>query len=93
MKDIMDEIESYTRKQLKELNSGQLKTIEALLLAGYKGEREKVLERILQDMEEPGVQISPLIESFTYTHEDGEKARYWRIKPELYRAIRREILK
>jgi hypothetical protein len=86
--EIIKKIEDYVAATIDTLNSSQKKTLEALIFSGYRGEREEVLLRLLKSMGESKISQSELVESFTYTFE-GDAVKYWRIKPEFYRAVRK----
>jgi hypothetical protein len=85
---MLDEIEKFVGAEIKKLDKAQLETLKALLYGGYKGERDYVLEELLEGK----IEHSPLTESFEYTFED-ERVRYSRIKPEYYRAVRKMLFK
>ncbi len=87
---IMDEIEKYARKEIAKMNKKQLTTLKALLFSGYKGERDYILKELLKHMGSDGITPSSLTESFTSAFE-GKEAKYYRIKPEFYRAVRKEL--
>ena len=91
MKDMIQEIEAYVKRELGSMSPHQINTLKALLYSGYKGEREAVLLELLKTMGEERITSSPLAESFTSVFEGGAKAIYWRIKPEFYRAVRNHI--
>ncbi|MFQ6136574.1 MAG: hypothetical protein ACE5PM_05295 [Candidatus Hydrothermarchaeales archaeon] len=88
MNDIIVEIDEYVKSKIKELNPSQIATLKALILAGYKGERDYVLKDLLKEIGEEDIAQSGLTETFEYSFEN-EKARYIRIKPEFFRAVRR----
>jgi len=90
---LMAEIQRWVEKRLKDLDAHQLNTLKALVYAGYKGEREKLLIELLRALGEREISESPFVESFTSIFEDGAEERYWRIKPEFYRVVRRELLR
>jgi hypothetical protein len=92
MSKILDEIESYVKEEIKRMSPSQVQTLKALLFSGYKGEREIVLRELLKTMGEKSIQASPLTESFVSIFE-GSQAIYWRITPEFYRTVRKEIFK
>ncbi|MEE8167839.1 MAG: hypothetical protein V3T58_03070 [Candidatus Hydrothermarchaeales archaeon] len=90
---IIEEIEGYVKREIAKLSQSQLATLKALLFSGYKGERDYVLKELLKNMGREGISPSALTESFTSSFEgDVEEARYYRIKPEFYRAVRKELL-
>ena len=88
MSEIIDDIEEHVKKQIRELNDSQITTLKALTIAGYKGERNYVLEELLKSMGEEGISNCDLVESFEYSYEN-ETAIYTRIKPEFFRAVRK----
>ncbi|MFQ5887805.1 MAG: hypothetical protein ACE5HY_03820 [Candidatus Hydrothermarchaeales archaeon] len=90
MSEIIKYIDEYVKNRINELNSSQVTTLKALVLAGYKGERNYVLEDFLKSMGEEGISFCDLIESFEYSFED-ETAVYTRIKPEFFRATRKHL--
>ena len=92
MTDILEDIDEYVKNKIKELNTAQVATLKTLVLAGYKGERNYVLEDLLHSMGEEGISESDLIESFKYSIKD-ETAIYFRIKPEFFRAVRKYLFK
>ncbi len=87
---IIEDIQEYVKKEMAGMNQEQLATLKALLYSGYKGERDYVLKELLESMGSDGITPSSLTESFNSTFED-EEATYHRIKPEFYRAVRREL--
>ena len=91
MSDIERKINEFVALELKKISTKEIKTLQALLIAGYKGEREEILLGLLKLMEIDEVSPSSLTESFKSSFEDGTEARYWRIKPEFYRAVRQQI--
>ncbi len=92
MSDIIEDIDEYIKNRIKELKTPQLTTLKILVLTGYKGERNYVLEDLLHSMGEEGISESDLIESFKYSIKD-ETAIYFRIKPEFFRAVRKYLFK
>jgi hypothetical protein len=91
VKEIISAIQNHVEQEIKASKSSQIKTLKALIFSGYKGEREAVLLELLKTMGEDNLSPSPLIESFQSTFEDDKSVRYWRIKPEFYREVRRKI--
>ncbi len=92
MSDIIEDIDEYIKNRIKELKTPQLTTLKILVLTGYKGERNYVLEDLLHSMGEEEISESDLIESFKYSIKD-ETAIYFRIKPEFFRAVRKYLFK
>jgi hypothetical protein len=92
MNDILNEIEIYVKKEITKMSPSQLQTLKALLFSGYKGEREIVLQELLRTMGEKGIHASQLTESFVSVFESSQ-ATYWRIRPEFFRTVRKEIFK
>jgi len=92
MSDILEDIDEHVKNKIKELKTPQLTTLKILVLAGYKGERNYVLEGLLHSRGEEGISESDLIESFKYSLND-ETAIYFRIKPEFFRAVRKYLFK
>ncbi|MFQ5800143.1 MAG: hypothetical protein ACE5HH_00285 [Candidatus Hydrothermarchaeales archaeon] len=92
MTNVMDEIEEHVGKEMEAMTPSQIKTLKALLFSGYKGERELVLLELLRTMKEEKITSSSLVESFASTFEE-DSATYWRIKPEFFRAVRKELFK
>lgn len=90
MKDMMEQIDEYVATRLKSLSSSQLATLRALLFAGYRGERDYVLLELLKTTEADEIAHSELTESYTYSFEN-ETAQYSRIKPEFFRAVRKQL--
>ncbi len=86
---IIEDIQEYVKKEMAGMNQEQLSTLKALLYSGYKGERDYVLRALLESLSSDSIAPSSLTESFNSTFED-EEATYYRIKPEFYRAVRRE---
>jgi hypothetical protein len=93
MNEILDEIKDYVKGEIESMSKSELNTLRALLYSGYKGEREQVLLKLLRMLGENRISPCSLIESFKTTFEDGKTIRYWRIKPELFRATRELLLK
>lgn len=95
-KDFTEEIRRYVRREIRKLNKNQRLTLRALLFAGYKGEREQLILELLKFYGLSKVENSSLIETFTLHEETkeskSEKIRYYRIKPEYYRAVREILL-
>jgi|GEM_PF-2366605 len=85
---MIDEIEKYVKNEFRKLTKKQKATLEALLFAGYKGEREQVLVKLLKLMKINKIEESTLIESFILANKT-EKVKYYRIKPEYYRSVRK----
>jgi hypothetical protein len=83
---MLEDIEEFVRAEIKKMTPAQLETLKALIYGGYKGERDYVLEGLLEGQ----IEHSSLTETFEYIFED-EKVRYSRIKPEYYRAVRKEL--
>jgi hypothetical protein len=90
MKDMAGQIEEFVATKIKSLSPSQLATLKALLFAGYKGERDYVLLKLLETMGENKIAHSELTETFVYSFEN-ETAQYSRIKPEFYRAVRKHL--
>lgn len=88
--DILLEIDEYVASTIKTLSPQQVKTLRALLYAGYRGEREYVLLELLKCQGESAIAHSDLTESYTYKFEN-DKADYGRIKPEFYRSVRKHL--
>ncbi len=89
MKDPLNEIEAYVKSELKTMTKSQIQTLRALLLSGYRGERETLLVELLKTMDEDKITSSTVIESFISTFENKTSVKYWRIKPEFYRSVRK----
>jgi len=87
---IMEDISEYVKGEMAGMIPEQLATLKALLYSGYKGERDYVLKELLESMDGNEIAPSRLTESFKSAFEDGE-ATYHRIKPEFYRAVRKEL--
>jgi hypothetical protein len=92
MSDITEKIEVYVSEEIKAMTPSQIQTLKALIFSGYKGEREHVLLELLKSRGGGRVSPSPLVESFVSAFEDGS-ATYWRIKPEFFRTVRRQLIK
>jgi hypothetical protein len=90
MTDIIQQIDEYVDATIKTLSSEQVKTLKALLLAGYRGERDYVLLELLKHIGESAIAHSDITESYTYKFEN-ETADYSRIKPEFYRSVRKHL--
>jgi len=88
---MIDEIEKHVKRELKKLTKKQKATLEALLFAGYKGEREAVMLKLLKLMNINKIEESTLTESFTMESKK-EKVKYCRIKPEYYRSVRKMLV-
>ena len=92
-KDFTEEIKKHVKKEIKKLGKKQKLTLKALLFAGYKGEREELILELLNLHGIKKPESSPLTESFILQEESGKKVKYYRIKPEYYRAVREFLLK
>ncbi len=90
MNDMIREINEYVAAELKSSGPSQLTTLKALLFAGYKGERDYVLLELLKTMGVDEIAYSELTETFVYSFE-GETAQYVRIRPEFFRAVRKQL--
>jgi hypothetical protein len=91
MTNILREIDAYVKGEMEKMNHNQLGTLRALLFSGYKGEREEVLIELLKKLGEEDVSQSSLIEYFASSLEDKTLITYWRIKPEFFRAVRKNL--
>jgi hypothetical protein len=87
---ILADIQTYVRREISQMDREQLATLRALLFSGYRGERDYVLREILRYMGGEKIAPSDLTESFILAFEGGD-VTYHRIKPEFYRAVRREL--
>jgi hypothetical protein len=92
MTDMLEQIDEYVAAKLKDLSASQLATLGALLFAGYRGERDHVLLELLKSRGENEITHSELTESYSYSFEK-ETAQYSRIKPEFFRAVRKQLYK
>ncbi|MBU2559886.1 hypothetical protein KKA03_03235 [archaeon] len=92
MTDILQQIDEYVAATIKALSPEQAKTLKALLLAGYRGERDYILLELLKHEGASAIAHSGLTESFIYKFEH-ETADYSRIKPEFYRSVRKHLSK
>ncbi len=84
------EINRYVKSEIENLTEGQYITLKALIHAGYRGEREKIVNELIRAYGGESIVASALVEDFTLEFK-GKKVRYWRIIPEYYRAVRRVI--
>lgn len=91
-KDFTEEIKKHVKREIKKLGKKQKLTLKALLFAGYKGEREELIIELLKLYGLRKIESSSLIEAFTMQEESGKKIKYYRIKPEYYRAVREILL-
>jgi len=91
-KDFTEEIKKHVKREIKRLGKKQKLTLKALLFAGYKGEQEELLLELLKLYGLRKPESSSLIETFTMQEEGGRKIKYYRIKPEYYRAVREILL-
>ncbi len=89
---ILEDIDRYVEKTLAALSEEQKSTLRVLLLSGYKGERDYVVVDLLKRMGLKGIAEGDLVESFVSSYE-GDKARYYRIKPEFFRSVRKQLTK
>ncbi len=87
---MLKEIEEYVSGVIKNLSKGQIITLKALIHAGYRGEREKIVAELIKAYGGEKIETCELIESFTLQIEN-KKAEYFRILPEYYRAVRKVI--
>jgi hypothetical protein len=90
MTEILEQIDGYVVQTLKSLSPSQIATLKALLLAGYRGERDSILLELLKLRGESEISHSDLTESYTYNLEK-ETADYSRIRPEFYRSVRKHL--
>jgi hypothetical protein len=90
MTDILERIDEYVAATIKSLRPSQIATLRALLFAGYRGERDYILLELLKAKGESEIAHSDLTETYTYKFEK-ETAKYSRIKPEFFRAVRRHL--
>lgn len=90
--DILEQIDGYVAEKIKDLSPSQIATLRALLFAGYRGERDYVLLELLKAKGESKIAHSDLTETYTYKFEK-ETAKYSRIKPEFFRAVRGHLYK
>jgi hypothetical protein len=91
MTEILEQIDGYVAETLKSLSPSQKTTLKALLLAGYRGERDSILLELLKSRGESEISHSDLTENYTYNLEK-ETADYSRIKPEFYRSVRKQLM-
>ena len=91
MTEILKQIDEYVAATMESLSSSQVATLRGLLFAGYRGERDNILLELLKTKGEIEITHSALTESYTYKFEK-ETADYSRIKPEFFRAARKQLL-
>lgn len=91
MSEILEQIDGYVAETIKTLRPEQNATLKALLLAGYRGERDYILLELLKARGEDKISHSALTETYTYNLEK-ETADYSRIKPEFYRSVRKHLM-
>ncbi len=88
---VLNDIDRYVSKTLEMLSEPQKATLRVLLLSGYKGERDYVVEDALKRMGVKSIAASVLVESFHSSYEYDE-AKYYRIKPEFFRSVRKHLM-
>lgn len=88
--DFLEKIDEYVGNALENLDESEMATLRALLFFGYRGGRDYVVKDLLKMMGCDEIKLSELTEEFQYVQE-GETARYIRIKPEYFRAVRRRL--
>lgn len=88
--DFLAKIDEYVGNALENLDESEMATLRALLFFGYRGGRDYVVKDLLKMMGCDEIKLSELTEEFQYVQE-GETARYIRIKPEYFRAVRRRL--
>ena len=89
-KGMLVKIEEHVKVLLGQLDEDEMATLRALLLFGYRGGRDYVVKDLLKMMGCDEIKLSELTEEFQYI-QDGETVRYVRIKPEYFRAVRRQL--
>lgn len=88
--DFLAKIDEYVGNALENLDESEMATLRALLFFSYRGGRDYVVKDLLKMMGCDEIKLSELTEEFQYVQE-GETARYIRIKPEYFRAVRRRL--
>jgi len=88
--DFLEKIDEYVGNALENLDESEMATLRALLFFSYRGGRDYVVKDLLKMMGCDEIKLSELTEEFQYVQE-GETARYIRIKPEYFRAVRRRL--
>jgi len=88
--DVLAKIDEYVSHVLERLDEEEVATLRALVFFGYRGGRDYVVKDLLKLMSRDEIKPSELTEEFQYVQE-GETARYIRIKPEYFRAVRRRL--
>lgn len=89
-KGMLAKIEEHVKVLLGQLDEAELATVRALVVFGYKGGRDYVVAELLKMMGCDEIKLSEFTEEFQYI-QDGETVRYVRIKPEYFRAVRRQL--